>query len=137
MHVVADALTSVLAIVALLGGRFYGWTWLDAVIGILGAVIILRWSYGLILSSGKSLLDIVPDSSLAERVRDRLEIKGDKLADLHLWRLGPGHAGVIASIVSDDPKEPNVYKRRLGSILGLSHITVEVHRCPDNPDRGA
>lgn len=130
VHVMADALTSVLAIAALLGGRFYGWTWLDAAIGILGAIIILRWSYGLIVSAGKTLLDIVPDDDLAERIRDRLEITGDKLADLHLWRLGPGHAGVIASIVSDEPKEPDIYKRRLGGIRGLSHVTVEVHRCP-------
>ena len=103
-HVVADALTSVLAIVALLGGRFYGWEWLDAAIGIVGALVILRWSYGLVVSSGKTLLDIVPDTDLAERIRERLEIKGDRLADLHLWRLGPGHAGVIAAVVSDDPK---------------------------------
>lgn len=127
-HVVADALTSVLAIVALLGGRFYGWEWLDAAIGIVGALVILRWSYGLVVSSGKTLLDIVPDTDLAERIRERLEIKGDRLADLHLWRLGPGHAGVIAAVVSDDPKEPNIYKRRLGGIYGLSHVTIEVHR---------
>jgi cation diffusion facilitator family transporter len=131
MHVMADALTSVLAIVALLGGRLYGWTWLDAAIGIVGALIILRWSYGLVISSGKTLLDVVPDSDLTERVRERLEIKGDRLADLHLWRLGPGHAGVIASLVSDEPREPDFYKRRLGGIRGLSHVTIEVHQCPD------
>jgi cation diffusion facilitator family transporter len=131
IHVIADALTSVLAIVALLGGRFYGWVWLDAAIGIVGALIILRWSYGLIISSGKTLLDIVPDNNLANRIRERLEIKGDRLADLHLWRLGPGHAGVIASVVSDDPREPDFYKRRLGGISGLSHITIEVHSCSD------
>ena len=130
VHVLADALTSVLAIVALLGGRYYGWTWLDAAVGILGAGVILRWSYGLILSSGTTLLDIVPDESLANRIRERLEIKGDRLADLHLWRLGPGHSGVIASVISDQPQEPEVYKRRLGGIRGLSHVTVEVHRCP-------
>ena len=72
----ADALTSVLAIVALLGGRFYGWTWLDSTIGIVGAAVVLRWSYGLLVSAGKTLLDIVPDGQLAGRVRERLEIKG-------------------------------------------------------------
>jgi cation diffusion facilitator family transporter len=128
-HVLADALTSILAIAALLGGRVLGWAWLDAAIGIVGALVILRWSYGLIVSSGKTLLDMVPDGHLAERLRDHLETKGDKLADLHLWRLGPGHVGVIASIVSDDPKEPNVYKQRLGNLRGLSHVTVEVYRC--------
>ena len=130
-HVLADALTSVLAIAALLGGRFYGWAWLDSAIGILGAVIILRWSYGLLTSAGQTLLDIVPDGNVAGRVRERLEIKGDRVADLHLWRLGPGHAGVIASVISDRPQEPDVYKRRLGGIAGLSHVTIEVHRCPD------
>ena len=129
VHVAADALTSVLAIVALLGGRFYGWTWLDSAIGIVGAVIILRWSYGLIVSSGATLLDMVPDPMLSSRIRARLEVGGDRLGDLHLWRLGPGHAGVIASVVSDRPQEPEVYKRRLSDIEGLSHVTIEVHRC--------
>ncbi len=104
VHVLADAVTSVLAIIALLGGRYYGLTWLDAAMGIVGAVIILRWSYGLVLSSGKTLLDIVPDNGPADRIRSRLEIKGDRVADLHLWRLGPGHAGMIASMVSDNPQ---------------------------------
>lgn len=129
MHVSADALTSVLAIAALLGGRLYGWSWLDSAIGILGAVIIARWSYGLIVSAGATLLDIVPDRMLASEIRTKLEVGGDRLSDLHLWRLGPGHAGVIASVVSDRPQEPEVYKRRLSSIEGLSHVTIEVHPC--------
>ena len=129
-HVAAEALTSVLAIVALLGGRLYGWTWLDAVIGIVGAVIILHWSYGLIVSSAATLLDTVPDKKLAAQILQALEIGGDRVSDLHLWRLGPGHAGVIASVISDDPQNPDVYKRRLSGIAGLSHVTVEVHRCP-------
>jgi cation diffusion facilitator family transporter len=129
MHVVADALTSVLAILALLGGRLLGWVWLDAAIGIVGAAIIARWSYGLIRSSSAVLLDTVPDLALAAAIRSRLEVGNDRLGDLHLWRLGPGHAGVIASIVSDRPQEPDVYKRRLAGIAGLSHVTIEVHRC--------
>ncbi len=131
MHVATDALTSVLAIVALLGGRFYGWNWLDSAIGILGAVIIARWSYGLIVSSGATLLDIVPDRTLASKIRTRLEVEGDRVGDLHLWRLGPGHAGVIASVISDRPQAPEVYKRRLSGIEGLSHVSVEVHQCRD------
>lgn len=131
VHVAADALTSVLAIVALLGGRLYGWAWLDAAIGILGAVIILRWSYGLIVTSGATLLDFVPDRTIAMEIRDRVEVGGDRIGDLHLWRLrlGPGHAGVIVSVVSDNPQEPDVYKRRLAGIEGLSHVSVEVYRC--------
>jgi cation diffusion facilitator family transporter len=132
VHVLADAVTSVLAIIALLGGRYYGLTWLDAAMGIVGAVIILRWSYGLVISAGKTLLDIVPEDGLEDRIRSRLEIKGDRVADLHLWRLGPGHAGLIASVVSDNPREPDIYKRRLGGIAGLSHVTIEVHLCPDH-----
>ena len=129
-HVAADALTSVLAILALLGGRFYGWTWLDAVIGIVGALIILRWSYGLIATSAATLLDTVPDRQVASEIVRSLEVDGDQVSDLHLWRLGPGHAGVIASVVSHDPQPPDVYKARLASIRGLSHVTIEVHRCP-------
>jgi cation diffusion facilitator family transporter len=129
-HVAADALTSVLAILALLGGRFYGWTWLDAVIGIVGALVILRWSYGLIVSSAATLLDTVPDRQVAADILRSLEVGGDRVGDLHLWRLGPGHAGMIASVISHDPQDPDVYKRRLSAIGGLSHITIEVHRCP-------
>jgi cation diffusion facilitator family transporter len=129
-HVAADALTSVLAIVALLGGRLYGWTWLDAVIGIVGALVILRWSYGLIVSSAATLLDTVPDRQVAADILRSLEVGGDRVGDLHLWRLGPGHAGMIASVISHDPQDPEVYKRRLSAIGGLSHITIEVHRCP-------
>ena len=130
-HVAADALTSVLAILALLGGRFYGWTWLDAVIGIVGALVILRWSYGLIVSSAATLLDTVPDRQVAADILRSLEVGGDRVGDLHLWRLGPGHAGMIASVISHDPQDPEVYKRRLSAIAGLSHVTIEVHRCPN------
>jgi cation diffusion facilitator family transporter len=129
-HVAADALTSVLAILALLGGRFYGWTWLDAVIGIVGALIILRWSYGLIVTSAGTLLDTVPDRAVASDIVRALEVGGDRVGDLHLWRLGPGHAGVIASVISHDPQPPEAYKERLTGIRGLSHVTIEVHRCP-------
>jgi cation diffusion facilitator family transporter len=134
-HVAADALTSVLAILALLGGWLYGWTWLDAVIGVVGALVILRWSYGLIVSSAATLLDTVPDREVASNILRALELDGDRVGDLHLWRLGPGHAGMIASVISHDPQEPEVYKRRLSAIHGLSHITIEVHRCP--PDTAA
>jgi cation diffusion facilitator family transporter len=129
VHVATDALTSVLAIAALLGGSLYGWTWLDAAVGILGAVVIAWWSYGLIVSAGATLLDIVPDTALAARIRAALEIDDDRVGDLHLWRLGPGHAGVIVLMVSDHPKPADTYKRRLAAIEGLSHVTVEVQKC--------
>lgn len=132
LHVVADALTSVLAIVALLAGRFYGLTWMDPAMGLVGAVVIISWSISLVRTAGAVLLDLVPSQHLAATIRDRLEAGGDRVADLHLWRLGPGHTGVIAAIVSDDPQPPEAYKQRLAAIGGLSHVTVEVQRCPDH-----
>jgi cation diffusion facilitator family transporter len=137
LHVLADALTSVLAIVALLAGRFYGWTWLDPVMGVVGAIVIAQWSWGLIRTAGATLLDTVPDQGLAQSVREQIEIGEDRVTDLHLWRLGPGHAGLIVSVVSDAPQSPDVYKQRLSGIEGLSHVTVEVHACPNHPQRRA
>ena len=131
-HVLADALTSVLAIVALLGGRFMGWVWLDPVIGVVGAIVIARWSWGLIRDAGAVLLDTVPDESLAKTIREKLEQNGDRVADLHLWRVGPGHSALIVAIVADRPQSPRVYKDRLASLRGLSHITIEVHPCPEH-----
>jgi cation diffusion facilitator family transporter len=137
LHVLADALTSVLAIVALLAGRFYGWAWLDPVMGIVGAVVIARWSWGLVRSAGATLLDTVPSDGLARAVRERIEASGDRVSDLHLWRLGPGHAGLILSVVSDEPQSPDAYKARLAGMPGLSHVTIEVHRCPGHAHREA
>jgi cation diffusion facilitator family transporter len=128
LHVLADAMTSVLAIVALGAGRLYGWSFLDPVMGIVGALVIVSWSVGLLRSAGAVLVDAMPDRSLATAVRRRLEIDGDRVSDLHLWRLGPGHTALIAAIVSDDPQAPEAYKERLRGV-GLSHVTVEVHRC--------
>jgi cation diffusion facilitator family transporter len=130
LHVLADALTSVLAIMALVAGRFYGWVWMDPVMGIVGALVIGNWSVSLLRSSGGVLLDTVPDARLARDIREHLEVGTDRVADLHLWRLGPGHVGVIASVVSDAPLSPEAYKTRLAELSGaLSHVTVEVHAC--------
>ena len=129
-HVLADALTSVLAIAGLLVARFNGWLWIDPLMGIVGAVIIATWSWRLIRESGAVLLDVVPDMGLAGKVRERLEIGGDRVSDLHLWRVGPGHCALIAAIVSDHPQPADVYKARLAQLRGLSHSTIEVHRCP-------
>lgn len=128
-HVLADAVTSVGAILGLLAGRIYGWAWMDAVMGIVGGVMIARWSWGLLRDSGAVLLDAVPDPGLAEAIRGRLETGGDRIADLHLWRVGPGHAAAIVALVSDRPQPPASYKARLGGLAGLSHVTVEVNRC--------
>lgn len=129
VHVLADAMTSVLAIVALLAGRFYGLVWMDSLMALIGVAVILSWSLGLLRSAGAVLLDMVPDRRLTGTIRKRLEINGDRVSDLHLWRLGPGHVGLIAAVVSDQPQAPAVYKRLLDGIEGLSHVTVEVHAC--------
>ena len=131
VHVLADAMTSVLAIIGLLAGRFYGLVWMDSVMALIGVGVILSWSVGLIRTSGTVLLDMVPDRGLAGIIRKRLEVDGDRVSDLHLWRLGPGHAGLIAAIVADHPQRPAAYKSRLDGIAELSHVTIEVHACED------
>lgn len=123
LHVLADALTSVLAIGALFAAWRFGAVWIDPVVGIVGACVILAWSASLLRSSGAVLLDTVPDPNLLARIRERLETGGDRLSDLHLWRVGPGHAAVIASVVADQPQPVETYKARLADIVGLSHIT--------------
>ena len=135
-HVLADAATSVLAIVALLAGRYYGLNWLDPVMGVAGAILIGRWSINLMRDSGAVLTDAVPDPQLARRVREKLEVGDDRVADLHLWRLGPGHTAVVVTMVSDTPQEPEHYKRRLHELPSLSHVTIEVQRCPHGKETG-
>ncbi len=130
-HVMADALTSVLAIAALLAAWAYGWNWADPVIGVAGALVIAHWSWRLIRDSGAVLLDAAPDRALGEAIRSRLEIGHDRIADLHVWRLGPGHNAAIVSLVSDAPQPVEAYKARLADLHGLSHVTVEVLRCND------
>ncbi len=129
LHVLADALTSVLAIVGLLAGRVFGWDWMDPLMGLVGAAVIARWSWGLLRDSGLVLLDAVPDRHLAEDMRERLEVDGDRVSDLHLWRVGPGHNAAVVSLVSDRPAAPDHYKARLADLPHLSHVTVEVLRC--------
>jgi cation diffusion facilitator family transporter len=137
VHVLADALTSVLAIVALACGLLFGWVWMDPLMALVGVGVILSWSFGLIRSAGAVLVDMVPDPHLAAAIRRRLEVEGDRVSDLHLWRLGPGHTGVIAALVSDRPQTPGIYKERLAGLSGLSHVTVEVHACEDHRRQAA
>ncbi|MSR62030.1 MAG: cation transporter [Planctomycetes bacterium] len=131
LHVLADALTSVFAIGALLAGKYLGWSWLDPVCGLLGAVVILRWSYGLARDAGAVLLDTERDPELAARVRTLLEgTNGDRVIDLHVWRVGPGRFAAIVSLVSDEAQPPEHYKARLADIECLVHVTLEVNPCP-------
>jgi cation diffusion facilitator family transporter len=130
VHVVADALTSVLTIAGLSVAWAFDLDFIDPVVGLFGMIVILSWAVALIRSAGSILLDTVPDPALAQRIRERMETGGDRLADLHLWQVGPGHAAVIMSVVSDAPREPFAYKQRLADLVGLSHVTVEVNHCP-------
>ena len=126
-HVLADALTSVLAILALLLGAVLGWTALDPLIGILGALVILRWSVTLLRDSGRVLLDCLPaDPALPDAIRAAVETSDDRVTDLHVWQLGPGHHGVILSLRSARPLPPSAYRRRLAHLTGISHLTIEV-----------
>ncbi|MCY1664241.1 CDF family Co(II)/Ni(II) efflux transporter DmeF [Rhizobium sp. SL86] len=127
LHVLADALTSVLAIVALLLGRSYGLVWLDPVMGIVGGLVIARWSFGLIRDTSRVLLDAVPgEGQLARSIRMRLEGEGERITDLHVWQVGPGHHAAIVSLVTQTPQAPQVYKEKIADLKGLSHVTMEV-----------
>jgi cation diffusion facilitator family transporter len=127
VHVLADALISILAIAGLTAAWAFGWLFMDPLVGLVGAVVIASWALSLLRAAGGVLLDTVPDADLAQRIRARMERDGDRLCDLHVWRVGPGHIAVMASIVSAAPQAPAVYKERLADLAGLSHVTVEVH----------
>jgi cation diffusion facilitator family transporter len=126
IHVMADAAVSVLVITGLLLARTFGWLWMDPLAGIVGATVIASWSYGLIRDTGAILLDMNPDPRMASNLREAVESEGDQLADLHLWRLGPGHLGAIISVVTTRARDPHYYRARLARFRSLSHITVEV-----------
>ncbi|WP_246103198.1 CDF family Co(II)/Ni(II) efflux transporter DmeF [Rhizobium straminoryzae] len=129
VHVLADALTSVLAILALLLGRAYGWIWLDPVMGIVGGLVIARWSWALIRDTARVLLDVVPEEGrLAEEIRKRLSTSEGQVTDLHVWQVGPGHHAAIVALSASEPLEPAAYKDRLKDLDTLSHVTVEVSR---------
>jgi cation diffusion facilitator family transporter len=126
IHVIADAAVSVLVITGLLLARTFGWPWMDPLAGIIGATVIASWSYGLIRDTGAILLDMNPDRRMANNVRHAIENEGDRLADLHLWRLGPGHLGAIISVITTQARDPDYYRARLARFKSLSHLTVEV-----------
>ncbi len=126
VHVLADALTSVLAIIALLSGRYLGWAWLDPVMGVVGAIVIARWSWSLMRESAWVLLDRT-DEHVAAEIRDLVEAPGDaRIADLHVWRVGPdAHAGIV-SVVADGAVDRATLKRRLAPVHELRHLTIEL-----------
>ena len=133
LHVLADAMTSLLAIVALLAGRTLGWIWMDAATGIVGAIVILRWAYGLLRDTGRILLDSGADEETVAAIRSAIEADSDnRVSDIHVWRVGSNHLAAIVSVVTHYPKPPEHYKALLAD-LQVEHVTVEVNRCSSEP----
>ncbi|HUZ63703.1 MAG TPA: CDF family Co(II)/Ni(II) efflux transporter DmeF [Acetobacteraceae bacterium] len=128
IHVLADAAVSVLVITGLSLGSLFGWVWMDPLAGMIGAVVIASWSYGLIRDTGRILLDMTPDAGLAEKMRRAIEGEGDHLSDLHLWRLGPGHLGAIVAVRTASGHGADHYRGLLARFPSLSHVTIEVQR---------
>jgi cation diffusion facilitator family transporter len=126
-HVIADAAVSVLVIIGLLMARAFGWLWTDPLAGIIGAAVTASWAVSLIRDTGAVLLDMNPDGRMASNLRQTIESDGDQVADLHLWRLGPGHLGAIVSIATQKGRGSDYYRAKLARFPGLSHLTIEVH----------
>jgi cation diffusion facilitator family transporter len=131
VHVLADAFTSVLAIAALSAGLWLGWSWLDPVMGIVGAGVILWWSKGLLGDSARVLLDREMDAPLVREIRTAIEVDGDaEIADLHVWRVGRACHAAVLMVVAHEPLTPAAYRARLSGIASLMHVSVEVNQCP-------
>lgn len=130
MHVVADALTSLLAIVALTAGKYLGWNWLDPFMGIVGAVVISRWSYSLLRDTGPILLDeSIDEAYIADVTRAIEEDRDNRVSDIHVWKVGPEDYAAIISIVTHYPKQVEYYRDLLNDFSALSHVTIEINRC--------
>lgn len=130
LHVLADALTSLFAIGALLAGKYFGWFWMDGATGVLASLVVARWSLGLLRDTGAVLLDAEVSQQRREQVVEAIEADADnRVCDLHLWRVGPKHLSAIVSVVTRDPRPPEHYKQLLHDFRDLAHVTVEVHRC--------
>lgn len=128
LHVMADALTSLLAIVALLIGKYFGAVWMDPLMGIVGAVLVARWSLGLLRTTSAILLDEQASEKLQHRIRELIEEEdSEKIVDLHVWAVGPGINSAMLSIVSTSPQAPQHYKDKLAKQLVLHHVNIEVH----------
>lgn len=131
MHVLADALTSILAIVALMGGRIYGLTWLDPVMGLVGAVVVGRWALGLLNETSKILLDHRANNDLHQEILQRIESDGQvRVRDLYVWNVGPRRLAAHVTLADENPRPPEHYKNLMRSFPELERVTVEVHACP-------
>lgn len=130
LHVMADALTSILAIVALLAAKYLGFIWMDPAMGIVGAILVARWSYSLLRSTSFILLDRQGPETISLKIKESIEADQDsKVADLHLWSIGPNIYAVVMTVVASEPATPDEYRARIPKHLGLSHITLEIHQC--------
>jgi cation diffusion facilitator family transporter len=137
LHVLADALTSILAIIALLAAKYAGMVWMDPVMGLVGAVMVSRWSLNLLHLASAVLLDRQGPVQLQATVRESIERHDDnRVADLHLWSVGPDLYAAIVSVISGAPRPPEWYKALIPADLELAHVTVEVHRCPGGEHSG-
>jgi len=134
LHVIADALTSILAITALVTGKALGWVWMDPIMGIVGALIITRWSYSLLRDTGRILLDRDVNIEAIAEIKEIIESEADnRVSDIHVWRIGPHHLSVILAIVTHFPNPPEYYKKLLSGYDEISHVTVEVNTCEGKP----
>ena len=132
MHVVADAFTSVLAIAALVAGRYAGWSFLDPIMGLVGGAVVLKWGYGLCRSAGAQLVDATASAAVESAVRAALETMDDvRVADLHLWHTGPNRQSCVVTLVTSEPRETDYYRERILETSPLAHLTVEIHRCSE------
>jgi cation diffusion facilitator family transporter len=131
-HVLADALTSLLAIIALLAGKYAGWNWMDPVMGIVGAILITRWSWGLLQTTASVLLD-EQQASIVRDIKRTVECDDTRVSDLHVWSIGPNLYAAIVAIVAHDPQPPGHYRDRIQTgHSSLVHVTVEVETCPSH-----
>lgn len=135
LHVIADAATSVLAILALLGGKYLGANWLDPVMGIVGAGLVANWAYSLLKQSGRILLDAEMNTPVVQEIRDVIanELPGVGITDLHVWRVGKGRFACILALVSNRPLSPVVVRGHLAVHEELVHITVEIVQASESP----
>jgi len=134
LHVVADALTSLLAIVALLAGKFFGHVWMDPAMGIVGGLLIAKWSYGLLRDTGHILLDSTADPDLVSAMRGAVESDSDnRVSDMHVWQIAPDKLAAIVSVVTHYPRPAEHYRDILAEFRELAHVTVEVQQCREEP----
>jgi cation diffusion facilitator family transporter len=134
IHVLADALTSLLAIIALVSGKYFGWDWLDPIMGIVGAVIITRWAYGLLKQTSPILLDGSIEEEYQSAIAETIEKDSDnRISDIHIWKVGANHYAAIISLVTHFPKPAQHYKDLLIGFHRLSHTTIEVNACEGEP----